>query len=277
MEALTGDETGLIKVTDISKRQYLTYGTQDRVSSVEGMSWLSTGNNYDNFAVLRANGCLEAWKYEPGNISKLSSVSLPMVENPVSVIRIENNRVICIGKSGFVQILKFNGDDVTTMNSSSSSKKGESKKAVNAWETLESFEVRGPVAGSAGCIGGAAFGGRENDVILYDTTTKQSIWTAKNVPYDTLRLRVPIYVSAISFLQPKANVSAAQLVTGTGHKHVRVYDVKASQQPSFSIEVGGEYRVTSIQPSGDGLSVFVGDCSGKIIINMNVSIIPIFT
>jgi WD40 repeat protein len=250
-----GDETGLLKLTDLSKRQYLTYGTQDRTSSVEGMSWLSTGNNYDNFAVLRANSCLEAWKYEPGGISKLTSISLPTMENPLSVLRIENNRVICVDKSGSVQILKFNGDDA---NSSSSKKKG------NTWETLESFQVRGPVEGSAGCIGGAVFGGRENDVELYDTTTQQSIWTARNVPYDTLRLRVPIYVAAISFLQPKASVSSSQFVTGTGHKHVRVYDVKASQQPTFSIDIGGEYRVTSIQPTGDGLGVFVGDCSGGL-------------
>jgi hypothetical protein len=250
-----GDETGLIKLTDLSKRTYLTYGTQDRLSSVEGMSWLNTGNNYDNFAVIRANSCLEAWKYEPGGITKVSSVSLPQIENPLNVLTIEDNRVICVGKSGSVQIMKFNGEDV---NSSSSGK----KKEMNSWETLKSFQVRGPVEGSASCIGGAVFGGRENDVELYDTTTQQNIWTARNVPYDTLRLRVPIYVSAISFLQPKASVSSAHFVTGTGHKHVRVYDVKASQQPTFSIDIGGEYRVTSIQPTADGLSVFVGDCSG---------------
>lgn len=70
-------------------------------------------------------------------------------------------------------------------------------------------------------------------------------------------------IAAISFLNPStASPSSAQFCTGTGHKHVRLYDIKAGQQPSFSIDIGGDYRVTSIQPTGDGNALFVGDCSG---------------
>ena len=70
-------------------------------------------------------------------------------------------------------------------------------------------------------------------------------------------------VAAISFLNPKESTpSSAHFVTGTGHKHIRLYDIKASQQPSFSIDIGGEYRITSIQPTGDSNALFVGDCSG---------------
>lgn len=70
-------------------------------------------------------------------------------------------------------------------------------------------------------------------------------------------------VAAISFLNAEtASPSTAQFVTGTGHKHVRLYDIKASQQPSYSIEIGGDYRVTSIQPTSDGNALFVADCSG---------------
>jgi hypothetical protein len=75
------------------------------------------------------------------------------------------------------------------------------------------------------------------------------IWQAKNVPYDTLRLRVPIWVVALSFMQPAVNTgSDAQFVTGTGYRHVRLYDVKASQQPVVSIETNKEHRVTTVQP-----------------------------
>lgn len=71
-------------------------------------------------------------------------------------------------------------------------------------------------------------------------------------------------IAAISFLYPKVDTpSSAQFVTGTGHKHVRLYDIKASQQPSFSIDIGGDYRITSIQPTEDGNALFVGDCSGN--------------
>ena len=73
-------------------------------------------------------------------------------------------------------------------------------------------------------------------------------------------------VAAISFLKPAEDTpSSAHFVTGTGHKHVRLYDIKASQQPSFSIDIGGEYRITSIQPTKDGNALFVGDCSGTVI------------
>jgi WD40 repeat protein len=70
-------------------------------------------------------------------------------------------------------------------------------------------------------------------------------------------------VAAIKFLNPSSDSpSSAQFVTGTGYKHVRLYDIKAGQQPSFSIDTGGEYRVTSIQPTSDGNALFVADCSG---------------
>ena len=71
-------------------------------------------------------------------------------------------------------------------------------------------------------------------------------------------------IAAISFLHPSEDTpSSAQFVTGTGYKHIRLYDIKASQQPLFSIDIGGEYRITSVQPTGDGNALFVGDCSGN--------------
>jgi WD40 repeat protein len=74
---------------------------------------------------------------------------------------------------------------------------------------------------------------------------------------------ITLGVAAIKFLNPSSDSpSSAQFVTGTGYKHVRLYDIKAGQQPSFSIDTGGEYRVTSIQPTSDGNALFVADCSG---------------
>ena len=186
MEVVTGDETGLIKVIDISKREFLTYGSQDRSSSVEALSWLSTGYNLRDFAVLRANRNLEAWRYEPGQISMLTSISLPSVVNPLSVSLIEANRVICVGKEGHVSIVRMKGND-----SVGESSRKEEKTSLN-WDILGSFQVKGPVGACATCNGGAAFGGSENDVVLYDTGTHQSTWSARNVPYDSLRLKVPI-------------------------------------------------------------------------------------
>ena len=190
MEALTGDETGLIKVLEVSKREFFTYGTQVRTAGIEGLSWLKCGYNHSHFAALRANSQLEVWSYAQGSISMKSSIHLPAIENPLTVSHIETNRVICVDKSGQTSIVKFQGGD-----DASTSSNGKKHKSVSDWEILKTFQVKGPVGACATCNGGAAFGGAENDVVVYDLSTQQAIWNAKNVPYDTLGLRVPICTS----------------------------------------------------------------------------------
>lgn len=195
MEAITGDETGLIKTVSISKREFLTYGTQDRNKSVEGLTWLNDGYDRNAFAALRANSCLEVWKYEPASISILSSISLPTIESPLTVSRLEDNNVICVGKLGHVSVVRFNDDQLPSSKSNSKKLKGSS-----TWDILESFQVKGPVGACATCKGGAVFGGAENDVVMYDIATQKPTWSGRNVPYDTLRLRVPIcqYLTTLS-------------------------------------------------------------------------------
>ena len=69
------------------------------------------------------------------------------------------------------------------------------------------------------------------------------------MPYDSLRMRVPVWVTALAFVQPAVHTAAdALLVTGTGHKHVRLYDVKAGQQPVLSLDTHPEHRITTVQP-----------------------------
>ena len=43
MEAITGDETGLIKLLDLTQNQYYTYGEQSRTLGVESLSWIDLG------------------------------------------------------------------------------------------------------------------------------------------------------------------------------------------------------------------------------------------
>lgn len=190
MEALTGDETGLIKVVEVSKREFFTYGTQVRTAGIEGLSWLKYGYNHSHFAALRTNSQLEVWSYAQGSISMKSSIHLPEIQNPLTVSHVETNRVICIDKSGKASIVKFQGDA-----DASTSSNGKKHKTVNDWEISKTFQVEGPVGACATCNGGAAFGGNESDVVVYDLSTQQAIWKARNVPYDTLRLRVPICTS----------------------------------------------------------------------------------
>ncbi len=60
-----------------------------------------------------------------------------------------------------------------------------------------------------------------------------SSFEAKNVPQDKLRLRVPVWITCLSFLGADNKV-----VTGTAYKHMRVYDTKADRRPIMSIDIG---------------------------------------
>ena len=40
MRAVSGDETGLLKLTDIAAQSYTSYGEQSRSRSIQGLSWL---------------------------------------------------------------------------------------------------------------------------------------------------------------------------------------------------------------------------------------------
>ena len=43
-----------------------------------------------------------------------------------------------------------------------------------------------------------AFGGRENDLGLFDVEKQETIFTARNVPHDWLNLRVPVWIADMS-------------------------------------------------------------------------------
>ena len=109
----------------------------------------------------------------------------------------------------------------------------------------------------------AVFGGRENDIQLYNIDTQETFWKAKNVSNDKLSLRVPIYITAVKFL---GEDNTQKIITGTGYKQIRVYDVKAKRSPVIDFSIGGEeaYRVTSILPSPDEKTVYIADSTGGL-------------
>lgn len=126
-----------------------------------------------------------------------------------------------------------------------------------------SFQLRGPLNVLRTCEGGLAGGGRENDLQIYDAATHQTTWSAKNVPFDNLKLRVPIWINDLAFLGDTNTPSNARLVTGTAYKQLRLYDTRASAKPKASIEIG-DFSITKVAPTTDALAVFVGDASGEL-------------
>jgi hypothetical protein len=105
---------------------------------------------------------------------------------------------------------------------------------------------------------------------VWDAVTKQLVWKAKNVPHDEVRLEVPIWITGIAFMPSGANASPNDcagnvIATGTGHKHIRMYDTRMQRQPCQSWGMG-DFRVTAVVPSYQHEQhLYVADCAGGIL------------
>lgn len=255
---LVGDETGLLKVAYANDRSVEPNGLQDRQFGVMAIEKLGS----DSFAVLRKNGEVSFWNdsigsaEEKSKIECLFSSSLRDLDAPKGLVPVYGSSLsdiqslIAYSESGELRTL-----DLKLLSGESMSK---AAKIAN---------VKGPIHTMTACAnGGIAFGGRENDLAFFDAETQQAVWKAKNVPYDKLRLRVPIWITAIHFPNPahQSISSGANVITGTGYRQVRLYDTRTSQQPVKSFEMG-EYRVTTLLtlPSSTN-DLYVADTIGGI-------------
>ena len=183
MQAIIGDETGLIKLLDLSRNQYYTYGEQSRDLSIESLSWVEvagdkgdadadadaddvegscTSGRVKAFAALRANGALEAWKLSSGALVKKCSKVQPELQGRHKSSRLvqlqrpdDPSVLLCVNHAGSVFMNKL----VATPSSSW------------AWNTVATFQARGPISACATCCGSVAMGGKENDVSIYDLAT----------------------------------------------------------------------------------------------------------
>ena len=110
---------------------------------------------------------------------------------------------------------------------------------------------------------------------VWDTNTKQLVWKAKNVPHDEVRLEVPVWISGIAFMPTGSGDSGGGtspkdcagniIATGTGHKHIRMYDTRMQRQPCQSWGMG-DFRVTNVVPSYQNEQhLYVADCAGGLL------------
>ena len=241
-----GDENGILKLAKNNSKddQYTSHGEQSRERGIQGLNWLGSARY---FSVLRRDKTVEIWNAgRRDTIQRVVSSSID-VDDPVNSILVkseEANTVVCYGETGKVAIVKVHGTSMDTITTSCCD------LAVNL------------SAGST-CFGGVVFGGKESDAVLYDLETMQGVWHAENVPNDKLDLRVPIWITDIAFLDPERDSisTGAKFATGTGYKHVRLYDTNKSAQPIVSLDVG-EFRVTRIQRSKSDHSIYVADTAG---------------
>lgn len=241
LRAIIGDETGLLKLVDVASKAASSYGQQSRHSGIKGLVW--TIQNKEFFLV-RVNGSLEYYLII-GNNELVLQDSVQIELGGGDVVGLVSNQ------EGIVAAYTSIG----TISRYSLGRNGKIERVA------DDMTVRGPLSAVTYNGQQLATGGLENDVQLWDLNKSEVTWSAKNVPHDFLSLRVPVWVSAISFMRTNDTYSEHELVTGTGFKHVRLYDVRAKRQPVHTMDIR-DFRVTSLAPHIDGRSVFVGDTSG---------------
>lgn len=168
---ITGDETGLLKLIDLSANVCSVSGVQDRAGGILCLSHISSWNSEPSndswlFALARRNGALEAWRcHRESSLEQVASTQLPHTPGEVSyqLTSFGENGILCADHQGTVSVHRL-----AEVRSSSTSL---------SWKTETSFSVRGPISAcrisTQGADNIAAFGGRENDLTLYDLQTQQ--------------------------------------------------------------------------------------------------------
>ena len=212
------------------------------------------------FVSSRVNGDIQLWSNSIDGVDEKSQVYsmnrlMPTTSKCIGLKRIYNHNkhiFTSYSDSGVVYIWDINGTDNSVL------------------QELNTFTVKGSIEAAAACSDSIVFGGKENDLSLYDIEQGQCIWQAKNVLNDNLNLRVPIWHTSVDFLQSttdSTSTSGALIASGTGYKHIRLYDVKNTDtRPIYSYESNTDFRITSIHSnhSIQEYTIYVGDTSGGL-------------
>lgn len=88
-------------------------------------------------------------------------------------------------------------------------------------------------------------GGSEILATVVDISQKKEVWRAKNVPHDTLNMRVPVFDKDGDWMD------SSTIVTSTAFGQIRLYDIRGPRRPIFDIsltdEIARNNGITKIQ------------------------------
>ncbi|KNE57346.1 hypothetical protein AMAG_03067 [Allomyces macrogynus ATCC 38327] len=106
---------------------------------------------------------------------------------------------------------------------------------------------------------------------LYTGLAKPSVWTgelrhtvvwrARNVPFDSVGLRVPVWITDVRFL----NATGTQMATCTAYHEVKFYDTTKQRRPTAVIHVGDQpLRSLTVLPPTSHSDLLVSDSKGAV-------------
>lgn len=274
MRYFTGDESGLVKsivfpppVTEKKvkkqksdtendeekkkeepKVQINVFGKVNKDESVEKMAW-AVIDDQKQLVIARKSGRIQFLSPEDGTVLK------ELVDENVCVGPKKEGSFIGLSvKHGMLFTASSNGQiswtDITT-----------EVKTTTVIASLGNELTCAKVHPEKSHI--LAVGGKERELTLYDlnvlsgrsmsesaapstaanNTTKYKkqkesekgqIFQAKNVKNDYLDLRVPVWITDLTFI----NDEATRIAIGTHYHQIRVYDTKAARRPVLDVEIG---------------------------------------
>mmetsp|Transcript_25625 Transcript_25625/g.37565 ORF Transcript_25625/g.37565 Transcript_25625/m.37565 type:complete len:432 (-) Transcript_25625:142-1437(-) len=237
MRIITGDDNGLIKVSSVEDKKVIAkMGTQTREEAVECMCWAATGTaegceegadesleeQCNRIFSGRADGVVQLWDLQKQlQVSRMEPMSSAH-ELPRSIFFLNRKpgdaaRLVTCCENGAVNIRTL--DD-----------------ALENSTAEADITVKGPVSRMRGAPSGLrlAYGGKENELQLFDIAAEKVEWTAKNVPHNFLDLRLPVWITDVQFLR---NSDDRKIAVCTAYGQVRLYDVRAQRRPVMSVVV----------------------------------------
>lgn len=245
MACITGDDTGLVKVWNISKSTGATlswaYGQQSRKRGVASMCWVD-GTTAQ--AIISMNdGSVSLLDVDKKLMLSSKAVGeTAVLAGSMSVVR---DRVVMISKSR-LSMFSFTDDHMQIEDTPSCAFSLEG--SIDATHIHRKFGI-------------AAVGGKDNDLCLYDLLGERSepIFRAKNVRDHVLDIPFPVYVTGAAIVSPFVSCIS------TAYHQVRFYDRRSSERPvqEFAISREIERRPTTLIQWNCN-KFLIGEASGDV-------------
>jgi hypothetical protein len=234
------------------KKVVARMGNQTRDEAVECMCWAraglaegSEGDSVDAEAEecgrvfsARVDGVVQLWDvHKQAEVSRMEPISVAH-ELPRSIFLLNRApgataRLVTCCENGAVNIRTLD-------------------EALEHCTADTDVTVKGPVSRMRGAHSGAklGYGGKENELQLFDIAAEKVEWTAKNVPENFLRLRLPVWVTDLQFLR-NSNDRKVAICTAYGSLLAHAYRVlpRPTAATGFaltiSVEPQGKYGCTT--------------------------------
>ncbi|AIN95918.1 hypothetical protein LPMP_090020 [Leishmania panamensis] len=240
MACVTGDDTGIIKIWDISKSSGATlkfaFGEQSRKRAIMGMCWQDSSTS--SVAFSSNDGVLSVLDVNDQVITSSAKVNcVAGLPNAMSFVK---GKLFLVSKDGVANVFS---SDLTA----SSSFVGN-----GPIDTLHIHRKFGMVA----------MGGRENDLRVYDLaleTIEIPVFKARNVQDHILDAPYPVFVTGVCIVNPYV------FATCTAYHQVRFYDRRSNDRPVQEFEISREIeRRPTTMMQWNTNKFLIGEASGDV-------------